>query len=77
MSAWLPDMDLNHDKQIQSLLCYRYTIGQTRASKVGVPEWESRRDEGKGRSPKSEGRKKAEIRRSTAGVAPQGTSYAG
>ena len=26
---WLPDMDLNHDKQIQSLLCYRYTIGQT------------------------------------------------
>ncbi len=25
---WLPDMDLNHDKQIQSLLCYRYTIGQ-------------------------------------------------
>ena len=31
---WLPDMDLNHDKQIQSLLCYRYTIGQTGASKV-------------------------------------------
>ncbi len=28
---WLPDMDLNHDKQIQSLLCYRYTIGQNRA----------------------------------------------
>ena len=27
-SGWLPDMDLNHDKQIQSLLCYRYTIGQ-------------------------------------------------
>ena len=26
--VWLPDMDLNHDKQIQSLLCYRYTIGQ-------------------------------------------------
>gem|GEM_PF-1358595 len=25
---WLPDMDLNHDKEIQSLLCYRYTIGQ-------------------------------------------------
>ena len=25
---WLPDVDLNHDKQIQSLLCYRYTIGQ-------------------------------------------------
>ena len=28
MKSWLPDMDLNHDKQIQSLLCYRYTIGQ-------------------------------------------------
>ena len=28
VSKWLPDMDLNHDKQIQSLLCYRYTIGQ-------------------------------------------------
>jgi hypothetical protein len=28
---WLPDMDLNHDKQIQSLLCYRYTIGQCKA----------------------------------------------
>ena len=25
---WLPDEDLNLDKQIQSLLCYRYTIGQ-------------------------------------------------
>ncbi len=24
---WLPDMDLNHDKVIQSHLCYRYTIG--------------------------------------------------
>ena len=29
---WLPDMDLNHDKQIQSLLCYRYTIGHAGAS---------------------------------------------
>ena len=29
---WLPDMDLNHDKQIQSLLCYRYTIGQPGAA---------------------------------------------
>ena len=28
LKSWLPDMDLNHDKQIQSLLCYRYTIGQ-------------------------------------------------
>ena len=28
---WLPDMDLNHDKQIQSLLCYHYTIGQCEA----------------------------------------------
>jgi hypothetical protein len=31
---WLPDMDLNHDKQIQSLLCYRYTIGQLRRLKM-------------------------------------------
>jgi hypothetical protein len=31
LKKWLPDMDLNHDKQIQSLLCYRYTIGQKRA----------------------------------------------
>ncbi len=30
---WLPDMDLNHDKQIQSLLCYHYTIGHR-----GVPD---------------------------------------
>jgi hypothetical protein len=30
--SWLPDMDLNHDKQIQSLLCYRYTIGQDGAN---------------------------------------------
>ena len=28
IEIWLPDMDLNHDKQIQSLLCYHYTIGQ-------------------------------------------------
>ena len=40
--GWLPTMDLNHDKQIQSLLCYRYTIGQSRAFKVGVPDRESR-----------------------------------
>ena len=33
MKPWLPDMDLNHDKQIQSLLCYRYTIGQGAAVK--------------------------------------------
>lgn len=39
---WLPDMDLNHDKQIQSLLCYRYTIGQTSALKVEFPRTESR-----------------------------------
>ena len=32
--SWLPDMDLNHDKQIQSLLCYRYTIGQKRDLKM-------------------------------------------
>jgi hypothetical protein len=29
---WLPDMDLNHDKVIQSHLCYRYTIGQVKAA---------------------------------------------
>ena len=34
LGSWLPDMDLNHDKQIQSLLCYRYTIGQTSIGKV-------------------------------------------
>ena len=39
---WLPDMDLNHDKQIQSLLCYRYTIGQTGTSKVEPLRSESR-----------------------------------
>ena len=39
---WLPDMDLNHDKQIQSLLCYRYTIGQTSAYKIGILVLESR-----------------------------------
>ena len=39
---WLPDMDLNHDKQIQSLLCYRYTIGQTGVSKVEGWALESR-----------------------------------
>ncbi len=41
---WLPDMDLNHDKQIQSLLCYRYTIGQTSDSKLeGLHNKSSRR----------------------------------
>ena len=39
---WLPNMDLNHDKQIQSLLCYRYTIGQAGAgSTVNVSPTES------------------------------------
>ena len=42
LKKWLPDMDLNHDKQIQSLLCYRYTIGQTGAVKVECPPTESR-----------------------------------
>ena len=42
LGCWLPDMDLNHDKQIQSLLCYRYTIGQTNAIKVEFPRTESR-----------------------------------
>src|SRR3954464_14254679 len=40
---WLPDMDLNHDKQIQSLLCYRYTIGQTGALKIESCQPESSR----------------------------------
>ena len=40
----LPDMDLNHDKQIQSLLCYRYTIGQTgECKKLGISFTESSR----------------------------------
>ena len=43
--SWLPDMDLNHDKQIQSLLCYRYTIGQMSAFKVSFPPKESRIDQ--------------------------------
>ena len=40
---WLPDMDLNHDKQIQSLLCYRYTIGQWSGVKVSCLLAESSR----------------------------------
>ena len=37
LEGWLPDMDLNHDKQIQSLLCYRYTIGQAGAgTRLGI-----------------------------------------
>ena len=32
-SSWLPNMDLNHDKQIQSLLCYHYTIRHARCGK--------------------------------------------
>ena len=32
ITSWLPDMDLNHDKVIQSHLCYRYTIGHAEAS---------------------------------------------
>ena len=39
---WLPDMDLNHDKQIQSLLCYRYTIGHGNVVKLRHPAKESR-----------------------------------
>ena len=40
---WLPDMDLNHDKVIQSHLCYRYTIGQSaRGEKVESFTTESR-----------------------------------
>jgi hypothetical protein len=36
MKEWLPNMDLNHDKQIQSLLCYRYTIRQGGSQIYGV-----------------------------------------
>jgi hypothetical protein len=44
LTSWLPDMDLNHDKQIQSLLCYRYTIGQAGAwRKVRISARESSR----------------------------------
>ena len=32
LESWLPDMDLNHDKVIQSHLCYRYTIGHSKAA---------------------------------------------
>jgi hypothetical protein len=39
---WLPDMDLNHDKVIQSHLCYRYTIGQNEADRLDHPFTESR-----------------------------------
>ena len=43
LRKWLPDMDLNHDKQIQSLLCYRYTIGQAGArGTVNLSPGESR-----------------------------------
>ena len=41
-AGWLPDMDLNHDKQIQSLLCYRYTIGQFNHVKLEHLKTESR-----------------------------------
>ncbi len=44
LRPWLPDMDLNHDKQIQSLLCYRYTIGQAGAG----PNVEFSREESSG-----------------------------
>jgi hypothetical protein len=44
LGGWLPDMDLNHDKQIQSLLCYRYTIGQAGAgTNLGFSRQESSR----------------------------------
>ena len=44
LRSWLPDMDLNHDKQIQSLLCYRYTIGQAGAAiNLEIPNQESSR----------------------------------
>jgi hypothetical protein len=45
---WLPDMDLNHDKQIQSLLCYRYTIGQKNTPRIVNGLDESRPAKGNG-----------------------------
>ena len=42
--GWLPDMDLNHDKQIQSLLCYRYTIGQMAADRLSASAFASSRE---------------------------------
>ena len=42
LADWLPDMDLNHDKQIQSLLCYRYTIGHGNGVRLNHPAIESR-----------------------------------
>jgi hypothetical protein len=36
LMKWLPDMDSNHDKQIQNLLCYHYTIGQSGARRKVV-----------------------------------------
>ncbi len=32
----LGDVDSNHDKQYQKLLCYRYTIAQSRAVIVSL-----------------------------------------
>src|SRR3954469_22312339 len=49
--GWLPDMDLNHDKQIQSLLCYRYTIGQTGRIRVNAGLAESRNQTSKFQQP--------------------------
>ena len=59
---WLPDMDLNHDKQIQSLLCYRYTIGQAAANKLERRHTVSRTTQGKSedRNPKFERNPKLE-----------------
>ena len=58
LSYWLPDMDLNHDKQIQSLLCYRYTIGQAGAcSRVILSFGQSSQG-----NPKSEVRNPKEVR---------------
>ena len=51
---WLPDMDLNHDKQIQSLLCYRYTIGQTCDVKVVAWRTQSSSARSRGMAEKSE-----------------------
>ncbi len=40
---WLSDMDSNHDKELQKLLCYHYTIGQQRRLNYTMP-WRFGRD---------------------------------
>ncbi len=45
---WLSGMDSNHDKELQRLLCYHYTTGQSRTKLAFHPQ---RRKENVGRLP--------------------------